>query len=258
MAFRFVGRRKSSTLRPIEIGRKLLSAIDDGIDTKDRRLAPDKYTISLSEPDRESLADDEQALIHELTTAATAYIRDEKLNVLTTIDVTFSTDASLDIGQLTITASISHPQRGESSPTLEPRLETDLPVGPATETPPPPAAELPPPLVIPTTEPLVIDDQLTALPAAIGAIVHNDGKRHPIGDARLKIGRSTENSVQVIDGQASRYHAEVRYENGQHHIVDLDSTNGTLVNGNQIEKAHALSHGDIIRIGTTEFRYESS
>ena len=258
MAFRFVGRRKSSTLRPIEIGRKLLSAIDDSIDTKDRRLAPDKYTISLSEPDRESLADDEQALIHELTTAATAYIRDEKLNVLTTIDVTFSTDASLDIGQLTIMASISRPQRGESSPTLEPRLETDLPVGPATETPPPPPAELPPPLVVPTTEPIVIDDQLTAVPAAIGAIVHNDGKRHPIGDARLKIGRSTENSVQVIDGQASRYHAEVRYENGQHKIVDLDSTNGTLVNGNQIEKAHALSHGDIIRIGNTEFRYESS
>lgn len=258
MAFRFVGRRKSSTLRPIEIGRKLLSAIDDGIDTKDRRLAPDKFTISLSEPDRESLADDEQALIHELTTAATAYIRDEKLNVLTAIDVTFSTDASLDTGRLTITASISRPQSGESSPTPEPRLETGLPVGPATETPPLPPAELPPPLVTPTTEPLVIDDQLTAVPAATGAIVHNDGTRHPIGDARLEIGRSNENSVQVIDGQASRYHAEVRYENGQHLIVDLDSTNGTVVNGNQIEKAHALSHGDIIRIGTTEFRYESS
>ena len=50
------------------------------------------------------------------------------------------------------------------------------------------------------------------------------------------MGRSTDNSVQIADGQASRLHAEVRYENGRHHIVDLGSTNGTFVNGIQIEK----------------------
>ena len=72
------------------------------------------------------------------------------------------------------------------------------------------------------------------------------------------MGRSTDNRVQIADEQASRLHAEVRYENGRHHIVDLGSTNGTFVNGIQIEKTYALSHGDIITIGATELRYESS
>ncbi|MGB1084995.1 MAG: FHA domain-containing protein, partial [Ilumatobacteraceae bacterium] len=37
-----------------------------------------------------------------------------------------------------------------------------------------------------------------------------------------------------------------------------NSTNGTLVNDDRIGSAQALSHGDIITIGNTEFRYESS
>ena len=73
----------------------------------------------------------------------------------------------------------------------------------------------------------------------------------------MRMGRSTDNNVKIVDEQASRLHAEVRYENGQHHIHDLNSTNGTLVNGNQ-QKCSRPSHGDIITIGTTEFRYESS
>ena len=72
------------------------------------------------------------------------------------------------------------------------------------------------------------------------------------------MGRSTDNDIQISDGQASRQHAEIRYENGRHHVVDLNSTNGTLVNDNRIASAQALSHGDIITIGNTEFRYESS
>ena len=72
------------------------------------------------------------------------------------------------------------------------------------------------------------------------------------------MGQSTDNRVQIADEQASRLHAEVRYENGQHHIVDLGSTNGTFVNDIQIKTTYALSHGDIITIGTTELRYESS
>ena len=67
------------------------------------------------------------------------------------------------------------------------------------------------------------------------------------------MGRSTDNSVQIADGQASRLHAEVRYENGRHHIVDLGSTNGTFVNGIQIEKTYTLSHGDIITIGPPNY-----
>jgi hypothetical protein len=262
MSFQFFRRRKSPALRPIEIGRELLRALDDAVDndTEGRLLGPDKFTIMLSEFDREALAKDERALIDELSAAATAYIRDEGLNVLAAIDVIFSTDASLDSGQLKITASITRPQSSESPQSPEPSLDASSVIDPIAKAPPQLAVELPPPEVTPAPEPLIIRDEPEPSPAsaAIAAIVEKGGTRHPVGDTKLRMGRSTDNNVEIADEQASRLHAEVRYENGQHHILDLSSTNGTLVNGNQIDTAHALSHGDIITIGTTEFRYESS
>ena len=262
MSFRFVRRRESSALRPIEIGRKLLKAIDDAVDTdtEGRRIGPDKFAITLSDLDRENLANDEKALIDELSAAAIAYIRDEGLDILAAIDVIFSTDASLDSGQFKITASITRPQSPENSQTPEPSLDASSAIDPIAEAPPHPAVELPPPAVTPAPEPVIIHDEPEPSPAsaAIAAIVEKGGTRHPVGDSKLRMGRSTDNNVKIADEQASRLHAEVRYENGQHHILDLNSTNGTLVNGNQIETAHALSHGDVITIGTTEFRYESS
>ena len=281
MAFRLPGRRNSSTLSPLEIGRRLLRAIDDNvdIDIKGRRISPDNFTIALSEFDRAALADDESALLNELAAAATSYIRDEGRNVLTAVNVTFTTDASLDTGRLSITTAISGQQIDEEpvpaepeigvAPVLEPepgsdRATPEAPVEPVEvsepEVPPPAPADLPPPVVTPAPEPLVINEspEPAAARVAFGAIVRRDGTRHPAGNSTLKMGRSNGNDIQIADGQASRHHAEIRYDNGRHHLVDLNSTNGTLVNDNRIASAQALSHGDIITIGNTEFRYESS
>ena len=288
MAFRLPGRNQSSTLRPLEIGRRLLRAVDDNIDidVKGRRVAPDRYSISLSEPDRAALADDESALIDELVAAATSYIRDEGLNVLAAIKVTFTTDASLDMGRLSITTAISGQSTNDKPPApvepapqpvvettaaeptpAEPPVAQEPPEAPAGAAIPPsepegaPAtADLPPPVVTPAPEPLTISDapQPTPARAALGAIVQRDGTRHPVGNAPLAMGRATSNNVQIADGQASRQHAEIRYENGRHIVADLNSTNGTLVNDQRITGSQHLNHGDIITIGSTEFRYETS
>ncbi len=291
MVFRLPGRNQSSTLRPLEIGRRLLRAIDDNIDidVKGRRIAPDRYSVALSEPDRAALADDESALIDELAAAATSYIRDEGLNVLAAVKVTFSTDASLDIRRLSITTTISGQSTNDDPPApvepapqpvvetpaaeptpAEPTVAQEPPTPPEApaEVPMPPAepegarspADLPPPVVTPAPEPLTISDAPEPTPAraALGAIVQRDGTRHPVGNAPLTMGRATSNNVQIADGQASRQHAEIRYENGRHIVADLNSTNGTLVNDQRITESQQLHHGDIITIGSTEFRYESS
>ncbi len=53
----------------------------------------------------------------------------------------------------------------------------------------------------------------------------------------------------IIDGkEVSRRHARIYYENGKFHIEDLNSTNGTFINGKQITKAE-LKHNDEINIG---------
>ena len=291
MAFRLPGRNQSSTLRPLEIGRRLLRAVDDNIDidVKGRRVAPDRYSVSLSEADRAALADDESALIDELATAATSYIRDEGLNVLAAVKVTFTTDASLDMGRLSITTAISGQSSNDDQPApvepapqpvaetpdaepaqVEPSIAQEPPAPPEApaEVPIPPSepevvpapADLPPPVVTPAPEPLTISDapQPTPTRAALGAIVQRDGTRHPVGNTPLAMGRATSNNVQIADGQSSRQHAEIRYENGRHIVVDRNSTNGTLVNDQRITGSQQLNHGDIITIGSTEFRYESS
>jgi type IV secretory pathway VirB10-like protein len=288
MAFRLPGRSHPSTIRPLEIGRRLLRAIDDNvdIDIKGRRVSPDTFTVSLSETDRAALADDEKALIEELAAAATSYIRDEGLNILAAVNVTFSTEKSLDIGKIAIATAISGQQSEDipQEPVAQPEQQVHVPAVPEPApiqpgidhepTPAPPAApepvepdvppaapvDLPPPVVTPAPEPLTITGapEPTAARAAFGAIVQRDGTRHPVGNTPLTMGRATSNGIQISDGQASRQHAEIRYENGRHHVVDLNSTNGTLVNDQRITGSQQLNHGDIITIGATEFRYESS
>jgi DNA-binding NarL/FixJ family response regulator len=54
----------------------------------------------------------------------------------------------------------------------------------------------------------------------------------------------------------SRAHAVIRKQSGAVWVEDLGSTGGTFVNGDGIVSAHVLKHGDAVRFGTVETRYE--
>jgi hypothetical protein len=68
-----------SSLRPIEIGRKLVREIDDhrSVDVKGRVIVPNQFTVTLSHDDLEQFADIHEALVRELCDAAREYARDE-------------------------------------------------------------------------------------------------------------------------------------------------------------------------------------
>lgn len=90
------------------------------------------------------------------------------------------------------------------------------------------------------------------------------GVKIAIDKSPYRIGRSEENDLSVNDDLSSREHALIEKvsseQNPQHsHYVlrDLDSTNGTFVNHEQIS-AHLLLDGDMIRIGQTFFRFSES
>jgi len=76
----------------------------------------------------------------------------------------------------------------------------------------------------------------------------------PLEKERLLIGRKPENDIQVDNLAVSGQHAAIITILNDSFLEDLDSTNGTFVNGKLVKK-HALKHGDVITIGKHELKY---
>jgi Protein of unknown function (DUF3662)/FHA domain len=83
----------------------------------------------------------------------------------------------------------------------------------------------------------------------------SDGRSFAVGDEPLIIGRSPDVAVVVNDSNVSRQHAEVWRTAEGVAIRDLQSTNGTYVNGHRIS-AVSLSPRDDVTVGTLHFRIE--
>jgi hypothetical protein len=72
----------------------------------------------------------------------------------------------------------------------------------------------------------------------------------------LSIGRSKEADVRIDDRYASSIHARVFSREGRFYVEDMNSTNGTLLNGATLHGEADLIDGDTIQIGDTTFRLE--
>ena len=83
------------------------------------------------------------------------------------------------------------------------------------------------------------------------------GVTHELVDEAITIGRGPDNSIVVNDPSISTHHAQLLLEGGTYRLKDLDSTNGTRVNGKPVTEA-VLRFDDRIRFGAAEARYESS
>ena len=82
-----------------------------------------------------------------------------------------------------------------------------------------------------------------------------DGETIEIGES-LSIGRTPNNGLAVDDERVSRRHAVIHSEeNGKHWIADYGSRNGTFVNARRITQPTALSHGDLISIGSVVYTF---
>jgi hypothetical protein len=74
----------------------------------------------------------------------------------------------------------------------------------------------------------------------------------------LSIGRSKDADVQIDDRYASSIHARLFSREGRHYVEDMNSTNGTTLNGAALNGEADLVDGDTIQIGDTVFRFEAS
>jgi hypothetical protein len=91
----------------------------------------------------------------------------------------------------------------------------------------------------------------------VGSLVLPDGTRVPLGDDAVAIGRMPDCDVVLDDRNVSRRHAEVRRIPNGFVVVDLESTNGTKVNGAGV-KERRLDDGDELLLGSSTLRFEAS
>jgi Nif-specific regulatory protein len=78
------------------------------------------------------------------------------------------------------------------------------------------------------------------------------GMTIPLGELEITIGRDAANEVAVNDPLVSRRHCAIRHLGGQIQVSDLQSLNGTFVNGMPIREK-ALEHHDRIKVGASQF-----
>lgn len=68
------------------------------------------------------------------------------------------------------------------------------------------------------------------------------------------IGRHPRATILIDDGYVSSEHAQLSWSDGRWWITDLDSTNGTLVNGREVRVPTGLRYGDMIEIGDLQLQ----
>lgn len=103
-----------SSLRPIELGRRLVREIDDqrSVDVKGRTIVPNAFTFHLSQADHANFADIHEALVSELCDAAREYARDEGYTFLGPVSVEILVDPGLKAGRFGIASHMAEGKGG--------------------------------------------------------------------------------------------------------------------------------------------------
>ena len=99
-----------------------------------------------------------------------------------------------------------------------------------------------------------LEDDGTKVPALLATTKPHAGTAFLLNYGKNVIGRGKGNSVTIYDPAASSTHAQITYYNGQWKILNLLSSNGTIVNGEKISERD-LTFGDKIQVGHTEFLF---
>lgn len=86
-----------------------------------------------------------------------------------------------------------------------------------------------------------------------------EGDEFPLDSAPVTVGRGGENDL-VLSGDefASARHARIEVRGDGAWVQDLDSTNGTYVNGTRVAGAQRLDAGDVLRVGETDLLVEQA
>ena len=208
-----------SGVQPVEIAKRVVRAMDDGKQVAVNEVwAPNHFEISLSNEDAPKFQQIETALVAELKTVILENAGERGWGLVGPPEVEMFVDQKMRRGDLDVEGT------------------------------------------------LVQGEQPVAAPAAAASVpakraqlrVREDGTERavPVDKELLTIGRLSECDIVINDTGASRRHAQIRTIDGVSTLTDLGSTNGTKVNGREVQST-ALSDGDRITVGATQIDYRS-
>ncbi|MGA0123184.1 MAG: FhaA domain-containing protein [Gaiellales bacterium] len=271
-----IGRTFRSHVQPVELARKLAKEMDDHkVISVSQVYVPNVYTVYLAPADREQFLAYEARLRTELAGYLTEHARREGYAMPGRARVLIETADELDVGTFGIAAEMEEtpPPVAPDAPPPGVRLPDEFDAAPVAVA--PPAAPTPPPApaasAAPVVDPFSDEDPLAAAvppapaappaePAAPPAAAEQwvliwSGGELPLGDQAVVVGRSKDCDISVADGNVSRRHAEIGLDGDGVQVRDLDSTNGTLVNGRRVRR-ESVGAGDEITVGTSTLRIE--
>jgi len=228
-------RAYDSTIRPIEMGRRLLGVVDAQV-AEDTKAIPHAYTVVLHPDDRAAFAEVETELVRELAEVVTQHSERESYRLAEPAVVVLRDDNDAKRGSITVLPSL---------------VSAKQPIVPAE----PSNADTNEAVVV---QPIAASMSTPVAGAITSAIVLEDGTRHVLETERVTIGRQSGCTITIRDTNVSREHAQLRRRPNGWTIRDLGSTNGTKLNGVRVEGEQMLATGDVIMLGAMKVTFEIS
>jgi hypothetical protein len=233
-----------SGLQPIEVGRRILREMADGKTVSVNRVyVPNEFHVVMGSDDYGRFSQMESGLAREFGELVIDSAKENRWNLMGIPVITFEEDESIGKGEFRVEASFAAPADESPGPrvsTHEPHPEDPSITGAISLD----AAER---LGLATSNPQLLVLGADGEPAESISVT-----RDPV-----VIGRLSTNDVVLSDPNVSRRHAELRREGGRWILVDLGSTNGSVVNG-KLVKEQALEDGDRLSFGQSELIFKKA
>jgi hypothetical protein len=197
--------------------------------------APNEFDVTLNPEDYRTLSPFEAAIMPELVRHVEDAAREAGYDLLGQPAISFQGVDTVERGDIGVDARFV---RREDQGARNVDLPTTALKSPAS---PSPSASF-------------ASDACTSLTIVDGPDV---GEEYTLAGPVTSIGRGASNDVPLSDTSVSRSHAEIRQQDDGFHLVDLDSKNGSFVQGVSVHD-RLLTDGDRISMGATVLRFQAA
>lgn len=257
-------------LEPVQLQRRLEREMDTMRRfSANRTYVPNDYWVLLHPDDLAHFSSFRATLESDLATALHERARNRRYTLLERPRVHLETSPGVALGEVRVAAQVVDPvlagrdRDRRTSSGAYPREERRIGPPPGASPGFRPLEGDPPRHEVEPGErpgPRVAETAMFSVPRprvarALLEVIMPDGsaQRLALGDGSMRIGRSSDNDLVLVDERASRYHGQLAARQGALVYTDLGSTNGSYLNGTPVHEI-ALGPGDVLQIGDSYLR----